>query len=197
MNKDFQAQTFGTVGGDGLDLVYGQLSGQDQPVHAQRMHGAGAATDAGEAVEPAGRVAAAAQARGFPVVLRVEVRARRVGRAGRRDHGQAALLPQRQHVGQGGVQGKGVVQLERGLIGAVGRGQGNAGAQAGVVRVGVGHEQRQAIDCAAQEHDDEAAFALGAQGGLGKGAWAERQRGGTGQQVAAGEGRVHGLLRNK
>ena len=55
VHKDFQAQAFGAVGGDGFDLVYGQLAGQDQPVHAQRQNlrqtGDGAAVGQGREVQ--------------------------------------------------------------------------------------------------------------------------------------------------
>ena len=115
------------------------------------------ALQSGQGVQPAGPAVGLAVGALLQIALRVKVRASRRVRARCGHHAQHTLLPQGQQHRKGRVQAKRGVELQRGLVAAVRRGDGNAGSQGVVVRVGVGHQRRETVVGPAQQHNHESA----------------------------------------
>ena len=115
--------------------------------------------DACQGIHPTRQIAALARHANLPMVLRVEMRACRVGRPCSGQCRQHTLVPQRHQRCKCRVQTKGRVERQGGLCCAIGHRQGDGRAQLVVVGVAMRHQGRQPIVGTAQKQHDKAAMA--------------------------------------
>ena len=123
------------------------------------------------AVEPAVLRALDAGRAGFHVVLRVEVGAGHVGRAGGMDDGEMALVVERLEGRERGMQAEESVEIEDLVLR-----NGDAGPHGVVVLFAIGHDDVEAVGGAALKDDDEAAIGVvrSARAPSGPGSWGWR-----------------------
>jgi hypothetical protein len=113
--------------------------------------GCGAGLQPAGAVEPAVFSALDAGRAGFHEVLRVEVGAGHVGRAGGVDDGEMALIVERLEGRERGMQAEEAVEIDDLILR-----DGDAGAHGVVVLLAIGNDDVEAVGCAALEDDDQA-----------------------------------------
>ena len=89
---------------------------------------------------------------GFHEVLRIEVRARHVGRSGGVDDGEVSRVVERLEGIERGMQTEESVEIDDLLLR-----DGNAGAHGVVVLLAIGHDDVETVSGAALKDDDEAA----------------------------------------
>ena len=152
-------------------------------------------TEATRAIEPAVFGGFDAGRAGLHEILRVEMRARGIGRAGGVNDGELVFVKERLEWREAGVQAEEAVEIDRGVgAAAAWLRNGDGWAQAVIVWFGEWDDDVEAVGGAALEEDDELFFAGGGGSGgdgalqeCGHGAEADHGDAALLQEIAAGE----------